>query len=364
MKKVIILAVLALVAGQPKWHNRKAWIYGLQKEFPERRVTSILGRHSFVIKSSDSTTWYYQDIPRAIPFKENKKNKIPCHTKVLTVPKAGWVSFAPIYRGTRGTRRTTGVVSAGRPQRPSRWIVADWKEPEWDKLPAAPRVRKPEKKPKPPRKLERWELPKSWQRLMGRLPLPSIHRSLGEPMYQERRDTTSEITWYYGNVRGCGVVSFRDGVLVEWSEPFWPEVERNIYGQKANTEPSTLHYEILREHKPYQAPNSLGLDLLVGSNISKVEIITLIKTLSKDKEPVQINMYTDRKVYEDAKNNIFGETFDEHFLLFYVKNLTVKGVYYGLNEIRWMQEKGKFKDLFGKKIICNGKVEAKKARVN
>lgn len=110
-----------------------------------------------------------------------------------------------------------------------------------------------------------------------------------------------------------------------------------------------VHYEILREFRPYQAPNSLGLDLLVGSNIGKVEVITLIKKLSKDKDPVQINIYTDRKVYEDAKSNIYGETYDEHFLLFYVKNLTVRRAYYGLNEIRWMQEKGKFKDLFGTK---------------
>lgn len=127
-----------------------------------------------------------------------------------------------------------------------------------------------------------------------------------------------------------------------------PQIVRQSGGFVDEPVGETL-YEILREFRPYQAPNSLGLDLLVGTNIGKVELITLIKTLAKDKDPVRINIYTDRKVYEDAKSNIFGETFDEHFLLSYVKNLTERRAYYGLNEIRWMQEKGKFKDLFGTK---------------
>lgn len=252
MKKVIILAVLALVAGQPRWHSKKAWIYGLQKGFPEKRVTSILGPHSFVMKTSRSTTWYYQDTPLAVPFSESeaKQNKIPCHTKVLALPKAGWVSFVGIFRErdrsnrnitTKDASSETILRLAGRPKRPGRWIVEDWKDPVWEKLPAAPRVRKPQKKPKPPRKLESWEVPKSWQRLMLGLPLSSVHRSLREPMYQERvsKDSSGTVTWYYGNVSKCGVVRFKNGVLDGWSEPFWLEVERNIYGQKANTEPPT-----------------------------------------------------------------------------------------------------------------------------
>ena len=127
------------------------------------------------------------------------------------------------------------------------------------------------------------------------------------------------------------------------------DMSTSLESSSLDTGPPVVHYEILREFRPHQIPNSLGLDLLVGSNISKTEIITLLKTLSKDKDPVRINIYTDHKVYKDSENNIYGDAFDEHFLLCYIKNLTARGVYYGSNEIRWMQERGKFKDLSGSK---------------
>ena len=147
------------------------------------------------------------------------------------------------------------------------------------------------------------------------------------------------------------VIAVVVGILIVAMLPFSGGCDKVTTGEKA-PEPADareVHYEILREFAPYEAANSLGLELLVGTDISKVEIITLIRKLSKGKDPVQINMYTDRKAYEDSENSIYGEAFDEHFLLFYVKNYTIQKIYYGLNEIRWMQSKGKFKDLFGSK---------------
>jgi hypothetical protein len=48
-------------------------------------------------------------------------------------------------------------------------------------------------------------------------------------------------------------------------------------------------------------------------------------------------------------NDNYTYDFDHGFLLMYIKNTTGKGLYIGVNEIRWMQEKGKFEHLFGGK---------------
>ncbi len=220
---LLLTAGIISAAAKPKWQNKKLWLYELQKGFPENRVKSILGRPRFVITNSSQKKWYYQVIPRAVPFAPHTRPQpnIPCHTKLLLPDAAGFISWRPVSRPRRGSR----------PQRPARWVVNTWVQPTWDSLPPAPPTVKPQKNLKPPRRLHRWERVASWKTLMVGLPLPAIQRKLGEPTY-ERRDhnQTDRIAWYFGNVSRCGVLKFDKGLLKSWTEPFWPEVDRNIYG--------------------------------------------------------------------------------------------------------------------------------------
>jgi hypothetical protein len=120
--------------------------------------------------------------------------------------------------------------------------------------------------------------------------------------------------------------------------------EATSYDGQAKTQKP--RYEILRQWQPNDMRDGLGLELLMGADADEGEIVSLIKELSKGKDPVLINIYTDRKVYEDAKKNIYEESFDRHFILAYIKNYTNRGIFQGVNEIRWMQEVGKFSHLF------------------
>ena len=119
--------------------------------------------------------------------------------------------------------------------------------------------------------------------------------------------------------------------------------------EQQRIEEQTLKYTSLREWQPNNNINGLGLDILLEGNLEVDSLISLIKELSIGKDPVVISIYTDEKVYNNVKNNIYGEPFDQHFILMYVQNNTGKGIYNGCNEIRWMQEIGKFSGLFGTK---------------
>lgn len=104
-------------------------------------------------------------------------------------------------------------------------------------------------------------------------------------------------------------------------------------------------YEIMSEWKPHNKSNGLGLDLVLNeqeSDLIKEDLISFIKNLSKDNDPVAIRVYLSEKAYNDVKNNNYTYEFDHGYLLYYIKNNSNNA-----NEIRWMQEKGDFSDLFG-----------------
>lgn len=103
----------------------------------------------------------------------------------------------------------------------------------------------------------------------------------------------------------------------------------------------------MRQWRPYKAPNSLGLDILLLSELNKQELISFIKNISIGMDIVIINIYTDLDVYENAQKDYYTKEFDEHFVLIYIKNTTIRRAYYGFNEIRWMQQTGRFSGLYG-----------------
>ena len=108
-------------------------------------------------------------------------------------------------------------------------------------------------------------------------------------------------------------------------------------------------YTVLRQWKPNNDPNGYGAEILIGHDLSEKDLIALIKKLSHGHDPVSIDVWSSRVAYEQSKRNQYGEAFARGFILTYVKNLTGKGAYRGFNEIRWMQEKGKFSAKFGTK---------------
>ena len=72
--------------------------------------------------------------------------------------------------------------------------------------------------------------------------------------------------------------------------------------------------------------------------------------MKKDRDPVFIKIYLSRKAYQEKLTGNYSVEYDRGFLLFYVKNITLSSsAYYGCDEIRWMQAKGKFSNLFGHK---------------
>jgi hypothetical protein len=116
------------------------------------------------------------------------------------------------------------------------------------------------------------------------------------------------------------------------------------------TSATSVKHTILRQWKPNGAPNGFGAEILLEEDLSKEEIISFVRSFASDRDPVSINIYTSRIAYDQERtNNFVGDEYAKGFLLVYVKNFTGQGAYRGLNEIRWMQEIGKFSDLFGEK---------------
>jgi len=127
-------------------------------------------------------------------------------------------------------------------------------------------------------------------------------------------------------------------------------------GENATTEQKpevSLEYSILKgPWQPNDDPNGYGADILLKENLddlTKQDIIDFIKALTHDKDPVVVRIYTSEVAYQQEQANNYGKEYKEGFLLIYIKNNTGKGAYQGVNEIRWMQEKGKFSNLFGEK---------------
>ena len=106
-------------------------------------------------------------------------------------------------------------------------------------------------------------------------------------------------------------------------------------------------FTYLRKWKPNNAPAGLGADILLQQELSEEHIVAFIKRLSGSHDPVLIRIFTSETAYrdEDAKT----PEFKSDYILFYVKNGTGRGAYRGFNEIRWMQEVGKFSGRFGTK---------------
>lgn len=121
-------------------------------------------------------------------------------------------------------------------------------------------------------------------------------------------------------------------------------------GQEKATSTEAMTYELLRgPWRPYEQETGLGLEILIPTSATKQQIIRLLKELGTGKDPVNITVWTDRQAYENANRDVYGDLYDRHLICVYTKNTKVRRALYRCNEIRWMQEVGKFSHLLGQK---------------
>jgi hypothetical protein len=111
----------------------------------------------------------------------------------------------------------------------------------------------------------------------------------------------------------------------------------------------THPYEFLRQWKPNNELNGYGAEILLNRDYSEIEFVSLIQKLAERHDPVIIRIFTSRKAYDQEQADNYGPEYKSGYILFYVKNMTGRGAYRGFNEIRWMQEIGKFSPKFGLK---------------
>lgn len=111
-----------------------------------------------------------------------------------------------------------------------------------------------------------------------------------------------------------------------------------------------FNYDILEKWFPDKDTKGIGLTILLLDeidNINKEDLIDFVNKMGKNKPKVSIKVYSDIEAYNEDKNNTYTDKHKEGLIFVSVKNKTDIGAFQGFNEIRWMQEIGKFSDMFG-----------------
>ncbi len=249
---MLVLAGIVLGQPKPKWHNPDAWRKKLRRGLAEKAIVSILGRPAYVhvtgsdirqgksVVGSGSTMtaiWYYGEMPKCVPVNGKEANPTKVKLKLKDCTSAIVVCTDSTPRNNTRSR-TPRDNTGGRTQRPHRPVyrAANWTEPDWYNLaePKAP-TRPAIKKTHPLRKPKKWEMPRVWKKLMVGMPIAVVARHIGQADYEDRTRGSSDPgvalkVWHYGTVLHCGVLIFRNNRLYRWGEPFWPEVDKSLYG--------------------------------------------------------------------------------------------------------------------------------------
>ncbi len=118
-----------------------------------------------------------------------------------------------------------------------------------------------------------------------------------------------------------------------------PAVVQRPQPKKTPPQPR-LEYSELRKWVPNNERLGLGLEILVDPGASEDQLIDLVKRLTDSRDPVTIRVFSSQKAYDEDRRQTYTQEHQSGYLILYLKNLTGRGPYDGLNEIRWMQEKG------------------------
>ncbi len=158
--------------------------------------------------------------------------------------------------------------------------------------------------------------------------------------------------WFFILLLGFGVLSFWVTSLRVDTPPLAPiqtDISKTEEPQAEDIPVQVIEYSVLRDWKPNKDYRGLGLEVLVGEEATEEELVALIKKLARGREHVNIRVYSSQEAYRQEQRQTYGDAYKRGYLLFYIKNLTGRGPFDGLNEIRWMQEKGHLPHKLGEK---------------
>ena len=106
-------------------------------------------------------------------------------------------------------------------------------------------------------------------------------------------------------------------------------------------------FTYLRFFKPNNMQTGYGAVILLKDELSEQELVSFVKRLAGSHDPVVIRIFTSQIAYAQELNDNYGQEYDSDYILCYIKNFSGRGAFKGCNEIRWMQETGKFSSKFG-----------------
>ncbi len=159
--------------------------------------------------------------------------------------------------------------------------------------------------------------------------------------------------WFFAFLLGFGLLSYWVTSLREKPPPLAPlqtEISETVEPQEEEIPLQVIEHTVLRDWKPNSDYRGLGLEILVGEESTEEELVTLIKKLAARREHVNIRVYSSKEAYRQEQRQTYGDAYKRGYLLFYIKNLTGRGPFAGLNEIRWMQEKGHLPHRLGERM--------------
>ncbi len=158
--------------------------------------------------------------------------------------------------------------------------------------------------------------------------------------------------WFFILLLGFGVLSFWVTSLREKPPPLAPiqtDISETVKPQEEQIPRQVIEHSVLRDWKPNNDYRGLGLEILVSDQTTANELVALIRKLAARREHVNIRVYSSQEAYRQGQRQTYGDAYKNGYLLFYVKNLSGRGPFDGLNEIRWMQEKGQLSHKLGEK---------------
>ena len=159
--------------------------------------------------------------------------------------------------------------------------------------------------------------------------------------------------WFFAFLLGFGLLSLWVTSLREDPPQFAPiqaDISGTVKPQEEEIPLQVIEHSVLRDWKPNNGYRGLGLEILVSDEATADELVALIKNLAGRREHVHIRVYSSQEAYRQEQRQTYGDAYKSGYLLFYIKNLTGRGPFDGLNEIRWMQEKGHLPHKLGEKM--------------
>jgi hypothetical protein len=205
-----ICVLLLLAVATPKEDFQKAWLTLLKTGMTEVQVLDLLGQPRYVARGYPKTVYYYQPTMVA--------SRTPTRTvedKTTFRTKAS-VEF---------TARTLYIGPRGQPNQ-TVYLVTDKYIPDWDSFKPIPPA-KSMFEPRPGVSPKSWEFESNWQELLPRMKLQSIQKFLGPP--DRILILFGNVFWFYGDIQHFGYLRFYNNVLIEWTEPYWPDVNTRLY---------------------------------------------------------------------------------------------------------------------------------------